>query len=46
MLNAAPSKIANDWLIGFSNALNESPRAAVADFFLEDSYWRDLLAFT
>jgi len=45
MLNAAPSKIANDWLAGFSNALTESP-GAVAGFFLEDSYWRDLLAFT
>ncbi|MGB3645722.1 MAG: NAD(P)/FAD-dependent oxidoreductase [Mesorhizobium sp.] len=46
MLNAAPSKIASDWLAGFCRALGENPRAAVDGFFLEDSYWRDLLAFT
>ncbi|MGB3897177.1 MAG: NAD(P)/FAD-dependent oxidoreductase [Mesorhizobium sp.] len=46
MLNAAPSKIASDWLAGFSRALKENPHAAVDGFFLEDSYWRDLLAFT
>ena len=46
MLNAAPTKIATDWLVGFSNALAESPGAAVNDFFLDDAYWRDLLAFT
>ncbi|MGB3418315.1 MAG: NAD(P)/FAD-dependent oxidoreductase [Mesorhizobium sp.] len=46
MLNAAPSKIASDWLAGFCRALGENPRAAVDGFFLEYSYWRDLLAFT
>lgn len=46
MLNAAPTKIVNDWLDGFSNAVAEGPSVAVNDFFLEDSYWRDLLAFT
>ena len=42
----APSEIAKSWLAGFSNTLAESPRKAVEGFFLEESYWRDLLAFT
>ncbi|WP_137113674.1 NAD(P)/FAD-dependent oxidoreductase [Mesorhizobium sp. GR13] len=46
MPNTAPSEIAENWLARFSAALAESPRKAVEEFFLEDCYWRDLLAFT
>src|SRR3712207_3224488 len=34
------------WLSRFDHALAEGDVAAVADLFLDDSYWSDLVAFT
>ena len=34
------------WLTGFSTALERGDPSAVAEYLVEDGYWRDLLAFT
>lgn len=34
------------WLEAFETALNAGDRAALQDLFCEESYWRDMLAFT
>lgn len=36
----------DEWLARFGAALECRDAALVADFFLEDGYWRDILAFT
>ncbi len=41
----APAE-ARDWLKGFAAALAAQDAGAVADLFLPDGLWRDLLAFT
>ena len=41
-----PTKQVNDWLSAFDNALAGADAGAAADLFEEDSYWRDLVAFT
>ncbi|MER9680430.1 NAD(P)/FAD-dependent oxidoreductase [Mesorhizobium sp. M0184] len=46
MLDIAPSKQAATWLGSFARALESGDTAAVADLFVEDCYWRDLLTFT
>jgi putative flavoprotein involved in K+ transport len=33
------------WLTSFSSALESGDGAAVADCFVEDGYWRDILTF-
>ena len=44
---AAPVAAAVDqWLSRFDKALTEGDAAAAAELFLDDSYWRDLVAFT
>ena len=40
------SDAASAWLSGFERALTESDYDAIAEFFLPDSHWRDLLALT
>ena len=40
------SDAASAWLSGFERALTESDCDAIAEFFLPDSHWRDLLALT
>ncbi len=35
-----------DWLVGFETALVAGDLEAAADLFLNDSYWRDLIALT
>jgi putative flavoprotein involved in K+ transport len=46
MLDIAPTKQATAWLASFATALGARDVAAVANLFLDDCYWRDLLAFT
>jgi putative flavoprotein involved in K+ transport len=38
--------IVTDWLAGFERALTAGDADAVVALFTEDSYWRDLIAFT
>jgi putative flavoprotein involved in K+ transport len=46
MLDMAPSKQAATWLASFARALEARDITAVANLFVEDCYWRDLLTFT
>jgi putative flavoprotein involved in K+ transport len=45
---AAPSVATevDQWLASFDEALSQSDSAAAAELFGEESYWRDLIAFT
>src|SRR5829696_4614252 len=42
----SPSAAVDQWLSSFDQALTAGDPAAAAELFLEDSYWRDLVAFT
>ena len=46
MLDIAPSQQAAAWLGSFGRALEAGDIEAVANLFVEDCYWRDLLTFT
>jgi putative flavoprotein involved in K+ transport len=46
MLEVAPTKQALTWLNSFAAALEKRDQLAATELFLEDCYWRDLLAFT
>ena len=41
-----PATAVDQWLASFDEALTAGDAAAAAELFLEDSYWRDLVAFT
>ena len=41
-----PAHAVDQWLARFEEALTAGDTAAAAELFLEDSYWRDLVAFT
>ena len=41
-----PANAVDQWLASFDEALTAGDPAAAAELFLEDSYWRDLVAFT
>ena len=41
-----PAAAVDQWLASFDDALAAGDPAAAAELFLEDSYWRDLVAFT
>src|SRR3954451_19023485 len=41
-----PAHAVDQWLASFDEALTAGDPAAAAELFLEDSYWRDLVAFT
>ena len=41
-----PATAVDQWLASFDEALTAGDPAAAAELFLEDSYWRDLVAFT
>jgi putative flavoprotein involved in K+ transport len=43
---AEPAAQVEQWLSSFEEALTRGDAAAAAELFLEDSYWRDLVAFT
>jgi hypothetical protein len=40
------AEVFDEWLARFGTALESHNATLVADHFLEDSYWRDILAFT
>src|SRR3954471_2151547 len=42
----SPSSAVDQWIASFDEALTAGDPAAAAQLFLEDSYWRDLVAFT
>lgn len=46
MLETAPARQAATWLASFSRALEARDVEAMDGLFLENCYWRDLLAFT
>lgn len=46
MLETAPTRQAATWLASFGRALEARDVEAMDGLFLEDCYWRDLLAFT
>ncbi|TIW71385.1 MAG: NAD(P)/FAD-dependent oxidoreductase, partial [Mesorhizobium sp.] len=46
MLDIAPSQQAATWLGSFARTLEAGDIEAVANLFVEDCYWRDLLTFT
>ena len=46
MIGSAATEAASHWIASFSSALERNDPAAVAGLFVEDGYWRDLLAFT
>ena len=42
----SPAAAVDTWLTSFEDALTEGDTAAASELFLDDSYWRDLIAFT
>jgi putative flavoprotein involved in K+ transport len=46
MLENSPTQQAAAWLASFAKSLEAGDIAAAKNLFLEDCYWRDLLAFT
>jgi hypothetical protein len=44
--NVSPSKVAIEWLDAFSAAITQSDMGAVVDLFLEDGFWKDVIALT
>ena len=46
MLEIAPTKQAAVWLESLSSALEARDVSAAVNLFLDECYWRDLLAFT
>jgi putative flavoprotein involved in K+ transport len=43
---APPATEVDQWLSRFDEALTQGDPAAASELFLDDSYWRDLVAFT
>ena len=43
---APPATEVDQWLSRFDEALTAGDAAAASELFLDDSYWRDLVAFT
>ncbi|KAG1767385.1 hypothetical protein EDD22DRAFT_978153 [Suillus occidentalis] len=44
--NVSSSEIAAEWLKAFSAAITQSDTAAIVDLFLEDGFWKDVIALT
>ncbi|KAG1791693.1 uncharacterized protein HD556DRAFT_1445047 [Suillus plorans] len=44
--NVSSSEVATEWLNAFSAAITQSDTAAVGDPFLEDGFWKDVIALT
>ena len=42
----SPATEVDQWLSSFDEALTAGDAAAASELFLDDSYWRDLVAFT
>jgi putative flavoprotein involved in K+ transport len=43
---AEPAAQVEQWLSSFEDALTRGDAAAASELFLEESFWRDLVAFT
>src|SRR5437588_11658750 len=44
--NVSPSEVATEWLNAFSAAITQSDVGAVVNLFLEDGFWKDVIALT
>ena len=44
--NISPSKVATEWLNAFSTATAQIDTGAVVGLFLEDGFWKDVIALT
>jgi len=44
--NVSPSEAATEWLNAFSAAITQSDVGAIVDLFLEDGFWKDVIALT
>jgi hypothetical protein len=44
--NVSSSEIAAEWLNAFSAAITQNDTAAIVDLFLEDGFWKDVVALT
>ncbi|OJA11563.1 hypothetical protein AZE42_07107 [Rhizopogon vesiculosus] len=44
--NVSPSEVATEWLNAFSAAITQVDAGAVVDLFLEDGFWKDVIALT
>jgi len=44
--SAAPDELVRQWLQSFESALSSSEASRVRDHLVDDSHWRDLVAFT
>ncbi|KAG1901989.1 uncharacterized protein F5891DRAFT_1218974 [Suillus fuscotomentosus] len=44
--NVSSSEVATEWLDAFSAAITQSDTTAVVDLFLEDGFWKDVIALT
>lgn len=44
--NVSPSEAATEWLSVFSAAITQNDVEAVVDLFLEDGFWKDVIALT
>ncbi|KAG2073996.1 FAD/NAD(P)-binding domain-containing protein [Suillus decipiens] len=44
--NVSSSEVATEWLNAFSAAISQNDTAAVVDLFLDDGFWKDVIALT
>ncbi|OAX36527.1 FAD/NAD(P)-binding domain-containing protein [Rhizopogon vinicolor AM-OR11-026] len=44
--NVSPAEVATEWLNAFSAAITQIDAGAVVDLFLEDGFWKDVIALT
>ncbi|OJA11571.1 hypothetical protein AZE42_07113 [Rhizopogon vesiculosus] len=44
--NVSPSEVASEWLDAFSAAITQSDVGAIVNLFLEDGFWKDVIALT
>ncbi|OJA11503.1 hypothetical protein AZE42_06615 [Rhizopogon vesiculosus] len=44
--NVSPSEVATEWLDAFSAAITQSDVGAIVNLFLEDGFWKDVIALT
>lgn len=44
--SVSPSEVATEWLNTFSTAIAQNDTAAILNLFLEDGFWKDVIALT
>ncbi|OJA09278.1 hypothetical protein AZE42_01993, partial [Rhizopogon vesiculosus] len=44
--NISPPEVASEWLDAFSAAITQSDVGAIVNLFLEDGFWKDVIALT